>query len=599
MSERKLLAKALYDFAKNSETEFVEISADSELAKVASKFNISVPNPDIAILKTYYLKVGEANGNGVLLSKSEVEKGLSTIIGKHCNWSHNPLGKGVCGYVLDAKMEKDMMIIYTAIFKSLFTEEFSKVKEKFAKKQLSVSFEIWSKNPLTGKSVVQDLGNGKITVSPIIFHGCGILIGDNEKPACPQALAQKLLATFKIDETMEKIRDMFKSRQEDFVFASLNSEEECSQCKVCNCKKEDKIVETFLFELAEQQVLELSEDEINSFENEYESDFEEAKKLTYEQKKNLPDEDYAVVITVKNKVTGEPRKIRMFVISDEAHVRNALARLGQVAVQETLKKLGVSVEEVKKKILKKAKELNMTELLKKYETAEVVIEPAQVVPPAPEGQQTEKAQVDPTAVPEKKLVKSTSEYNETVVNTYTDEVGSGVMERKAHTKTTKEYSDGTNEVVENNDSSATKYTLAELEEKIQASIDELVAAFPPEVGDCVKSKVKSGTKPSDAVKECWKEYKDKQSAAMAEEIGKKETEITSLKAEVEKEKGEKISKDNEITNLKAELGTKTQELDTIKAKDNRTDNLTVGVVDVKGNSQDAQAIDEKAYGKKR
>ena len=72
LNNEKLIAKALYDFAKNSESEFVEVSADSELAKVASKFNIFVPNPDISILKTKYLKIGEVNKNGVLLSKDDV-----------------------------------------------------------------------------------------------------------------------------------------------------------------------------------------------------------------------------------------------------------------------------------------------------------------------------------------------------------------------------------------------------------------------------------------------------------------------------------------------------------------------------------------------
>ena len=92
---------------------------------------------------------------------------------------------------------------------------------------------------------------------------------------------------------------------------------------------------------------------------------EEAKKLTYKERKNISDDDFAVVVTVKNKTTGDPRKIRMFPIKDPAHVRNALARLPQAT--ETLKKLGVSVEEVKKKILKKARELNLTDLLKRHE----------------------------------------------------------------------------------------------------------------------------------------------------------------------------------------------------------------------------------------
>ncbi len=90
-----------------------------------------------------------------------------------------------------------------------------------------------------------------------------------------------------------------------------------------------------------------------------------AKKLTYKERQNIKDDMFAVIKTVENKVTGKPRKIRMFPIQDPAHVRNALARLPQAT--ETLKKLGVSPESVKSKILKRAKELNMTDLLKRNE----------------------------------------------------------------------------------------------------------------------------------------------------------------------------------------------------------------------------------------
>jgi len=96
---------------------------------------------------------------------------------------------------------------------------------------------------------------------------------------------------------------------------------------------------------------------------EYEDGFEEAKKLTYEKRQEIPDDMFAVVITKDDK------KIRKFPIQDEAHVRNALARLGQEKVQQGLQKLGVSIESVKNKILKRAKELKMTELLERYKAS--------------------------------------------------------------------------------------------------------------------------------------------------------------------------------------------------------------------------------------
>jgi hypothetical protein len=101
----------------------------------------------------------------------------------------------------------------------------------------------------------------------------------------------------------------------------------------------------------------MNEDDIN---NEEMSTIEDSKKLTTDTRKNLPDSDFAVVVKQGDK------KVRMYPISDEAHVRNALARLGQAAPRATLKSLGVSVETVKRKVLARAKKLGMTDLLSRY-----------------------------------------------------------------------------------------------------------------------------------------------------------------------------------------------------------------------------------------
>jgi len=91
--------------------------------------------------------------------------------------------------------------------------------------------------------------------------------------------------------------------------------------------------------------------------------------LSYQERAKLSDEKFAVVVTSKNKKTGKPRKIRMFPIHDQAHVHNASARLPFAA--ESLKKLGISQETVKNKILKIARELNMDELMKFYKASTV------------------------------------------------------------------------------------------------------------------------------------------------------------------------------------------------------------------------------------
>jgi len=118
----------------------------------------------------------------------------------------------------------------------------------------------------------------------------------------------------------------------------------------------------------------LNTKDIKRFLKEDFTDIEVSARLKYNQRKKLPDSSFAVVLTVKNKITGKPRKIRKYPINDKAHVRNALARLAQVSAKEELRKLGISVESVKRKILKRAKELNMTELLKKYKSINLSME---------------------------------------------------------------------------------------------------------------------------------------------------------------------------------------------------------------------------------
>ncbi|MBN1467745.1 MAG: hypothetical protein JW924_03385 [Fusobacteriaceae bacterium] len=94
---------------------------------------------------------------------------------------------------------------------------------------------------------------------------------------------------------------------------------------------------------------------------------EEAKILTYEEKQDLADSDFAVVVRVKDKKTGDMRKIRKYPIHDEAHVRNALARLGQDAPRKTLQDLGVSLDSVLKKVYRRAKALKLYSLLLRNE----------------------------------------------------------------------------------------------------------------------------------------------------------------------------------------------------------------------------------------
>jgi hypothetical protein len=141
--ENRILSASLLEWSLSSKNEWLIVSEESnkELQILAEKRGITLPDPDLAILKTYYAEIGVANRNGVLLEKVDVEKSLPTLIGKQVNFNHVGASQ-VCGYILDAKLEGKMIVVYACIFKSLFKKEFDKVQEKFKNNDLTVSFDI-------------------------------------------------------------------------------------------------------------------------------------------------------------------------------------------------------------------------------------------------------------------------------------------------------------------------------------------------------------------------------------------------------------------------------------------------------------------------
>ena len=172
--------------------------------------------------------------------------------------------------------------------------------------------------------------------------------------------AEYRIAKKKIKKIIEKKRDTCKG----------NSQEGGIKMKLDELKKlleevSDKPIEDAMFETVEgtEEELEMYLSSILEGEeliDEENKKIEDAKKLQYKERKALPNEMFAVI-----KKVGD-RTIRMFPIHDPAHVRNALARLGQDAPQATLKRLGISVESVRAKILRRARQLKMTDLLKRH-----------------------------------------------------------------------------------------------------------------------------------------------------------------------------------------------------------------------------------------
>jgi vacuolar-type H+-ATPase subunit I/STV1 len=116
--------------------------------------------------------------------------------------------------------------------------------------------------------------------------------------------------------------------------------------------------ELILSELSVEDLESLKIEEDGSLDEVY---VEKSKKLTTENRNTLKDSDFALIQQVKNKTTGKMEPLRRFPISDEAHVRNALARL-PLAKNITPEEKAL----VEKRILAKAKELGMADLLNKH-----------------------------------------------------------------------------------------------------------------------------------------------------------------------------------------------------------------------------------------
>lgn len=614
MNERKLIAEALLEIARNSITEFIEVGQDYDLIESAEKFNIKLPSPDLAVIKTVYAEIDKVNHNGVILPRNAVEKGLATIIGKQINWEHKGSGF-ICGYIIDTKIIKNEIEITGVIFKSLFPEEMTKVKEKFKNKELCVSFEIWNKDE-NGNSVLHDTVEGFKSVNPIIFHGCGLLL--NHKPACPKAKVYKLIANKEIENAEKIIEKVF---EEDLIFAELAIEEieeasyecECLKCgKVITSEKHCKdikcpecggemrrkdrpgkgqpIEQSENKEKEETKPIMLKELFVNITEEKeitfdtamvfyYSSDeekatlTEDAAKWTRKFINNLPDSAFAVIepaypekIQDKNcrhlphhNGEGDLGKDKLDVNLDLSHYKNALARVNQInpisdsISAEDLRGEASNHLERHKDVLEKASLETKTEEIKiseKSEETKSVNTDAETKSEEIKVEETKELTAQEVKIEEpKKIVKVTRIYSEVTVDTFIDGTLSGTSEVRGYNKRITEYNDGTKDEVEEEVKIEKKYSFSELEEAIKKTKEE------------------------------------------------KDIEISTLKTDNEKIVTEK---DKEISNLTKELESKTQEIERAKAEDNKTDDLTVGEVEVKERNKEIQKdIDKRAFGERK
>ncbi len=384
-----------------------EAKDKDELKKVGERNGMVLPSPDLAIFKGLYAYTDRKNKNGCELPKEEVEKALKTLNHKAVDIDH-VRGRTI-GHFLEAKLVNDEIIAYGCVLKSNFKEEYKEFKKMMDDNGISMSFEAW------GNRIYKDASNPSAgyELKDIHFAGAGLL--RREKPAFEGAEVLEFAKVIETgDETVAK-EDLESSRYYLYDVQSILTalrQVECPSCKEKNywevgkiefddnkmtarCMNCDAVVSIDLTPPSklikkgrtikkvnkaskEDSKIELNDEYLENTDKTDEEleteisnilegdEIESSAKLKYQDRKSLSDDSFAIVKTVKNKITGKPRKIRMFPIHDAPHVRAALSRIAQQKVKDTLSKMGISMDSVEKKIMKRAKELNMTDLIKRH-----------------------------------------------------------------------------------------------------------------------------------------------------------------------------------------------------------------------------------------
>lgn len=346
------------DMAISSDYSFLEMGKnDEEIRDVAARRGIQLPSKDLAFFKCKYAMVDQENRNKCTLPRKEVKKALKSLVGKAIDKDH--LRKATIGFWLESELVDSDIISYGAFWKSNFPEEFEEIKTRMDSGKMKISFEAWGDRQFKADSNSYDLTN-------IEFAG-GALLFDSE-PAFPDAEVLE----FSSKQTLEFAKIIEEGKKEEkkkkvtckackHEFEITGSKSPCPNCKEM----------VFLDEIEDNDEIkpkiELPDDEgeiklINDIEGSELIDetntIVEAKKLSHKERQKIEDDMFAAV------VEKDGKKYRMFPITDESHVKNALARLSQA--KESLVKLGLSEEIMIARILKRAEELNMTDLTKRH-----------------------------------------------------------------------------------------------------------------------------------------------------------------------------------------------------------------------------------------
>jgi len=354
-----------------------------ELTKVGKRNGMVLPSPDLAIFKGKYGFVDKQNKNKCTLPKEEVETALKTLNHKAVDIDHLP--RTVVGHWIEASLEDNTIIAYGCFLKNNFKEEYRDFKEKMEEGKIKISFEAWGNREYTT--------NGSYNLRDVHFAGGALL--DETEPAFSGA---EVLEFAKIIETGDDPKEQIKEISRYYLYdvqsiVTVLRQVECPSCKEqgyldihtidfmdnkvkAKCMSCDSILGIELTpatklirkgrKVKKVTAVKASTEEKIEKQEEVKDEIDIIKEVEgmdcatcslNETREELSDDSFAIV---KDSETG---KIRLFPIIDKEQAGNALTRLDDSKVKEILGKLGISIEDAKEKIEKRAKELDETKEL--------------------------------------------------------------------------------------------------------------------------------------------------------------------------------------------------------------------------------------------
>jgi hypothetical protein len=179
-------------------------ASDKTVNELAKTVGYKLPSESIAVFKSVYAKIEEANKNGVRLDRKAVLEALPTLIGCQANLNHWRKGYIVGSIFWAGLNEQDEIEIAFTFFKSVYPKEYKEATNLLKNGELTVSFE------LSADKDTQVLhADGTRTLMDFHFDGVGLLL--DESPAYPNAI---------VYETAKELID-----NTSLVFASENTTE--------------------------------------------------------------------------------------------------------------------------------------------------------------------------------------------------------------------------------------------------------------------------------------------------------------------------------------------------------------------------------------